>query len=225
MKVLVAIVGSIAIHALLAVATVAYIEYAPGPDVLATLDLSSVELSFAEDVDESRAATPLPPPPAPDPTAPKAEERPPEAKAEKPTPADPPEPTLRAPAEERPHMDAPPPPETSRPPVESQSAETPQPSVAPRQARVDAPPRPKSKIKPDYPKGARQRGEQGSVTLEIRVNEEGTVDSVKVVASCGFAELDEEAVRATKAARFTPARSGREAVASTARLKLDFKLK
>ena len=73
--------------------------------------------------------------------------------------------------------------------------------------------------------GARQRGEQGDVILEIRVTAEGTVDAVKIATSSGFAELDEAAVRAAKAAKFSPARSGREPVASTARLKLQFKLK
>ena len=97
--------------------------------------------------------------------------------------------------------------------------------MAPRQARLDAPPRPKRNIKPDYPKGARQRGEQGDVLLEIRVNAEGAVDDVKVAASSGFAELDEAAVKAAKSAKFSPARSGREAVVSVAKLKLSFKLK
>ena len=97
--------------------------------------------------------------------------------------------------------------------------------MAPRQARLDAPPKPKRNIRPDYPKGARQRGEQGDVILEIRVNAEGTVDDVKVVTSSGFAELDEAAVKAARAAKFSPARSGHVPVASTARLKLQFKLK
>ena len=97
--------------------------------------------------------------------------------------------------------------------------------MAPRQARLDAPPKPKRNIKPEYPKGARQRGEQGDVVLEIRVNAAGAVDAVKVVGPSGYPELDEAAVRAAKAAKFSPARSGRESVASTARLKLQFKLK
>ena len=90
---------------------------------------------------------------------------------------------------------------------------------------MDAPPKPKRNIKPDYPKGARQRGEQGDVILEIRVNAEGTVDDVRVATSSGFTELDEAAIRAAKAAKFSPARSRHGPVASTARLKLQFKLK
>ena len=51
---------SILIHVLLAIALSAYLEYAPHPDVLATLDLSSVELSFAEKVEETAAVAPQP---------------------------------------------------------------------------------------------------------------------------------------------------------------------
>jgi protein TonB len=99
------------------------------------------------------------------------------------------------------------------------------PAVAPKQAKIDAPPKPRKTIRPDYPKGARQRGEQGDVVLEIRVNAAGIVDRVDIVSPSGFSELDEAAVRAARAARFTPAKSGGSPVASTARLKLDFKLK
>ena len=55
-----AIVLSLVIHALVAGALIAYLEYAPHPDVLATLDLSSVKLSFSEQVAETQpvAATP-----------------------------------------------------------------------------------------------------------------------------------------------------------------------
>jgi len=115
-------------------------------------------------------------------------------------------------------------PEPEKPKVEHPPAES-VPAVAPKQAKIDAPPKPHKAIKPDYPKGARQRGEQGDVVLEIRVNAAGIVDRVDVVSSCGFPELDEAAVRAARTARFTPAKSGGSPVASTARLKLDFKLK
>jgi protein TonB len=97
--------------------------------------------------------------------------------------------------------------------------------VAPKQARIDAPPKPLRTIKPDYPKGARQRGEEGDVVLELHVTAQGTVDEVKIVRSSGFGELDSAALRAARTARFTPAKRGRDAVASTARLTLTFTLK
>ena len=220
-----ALLLSLFFHGVIAVGLVAYLEYAPHPDVLATLDLSSVELSFAEDVQETAAVAPVPAAAVERrPPKPKVDEPPPEAKIEKPLPPDAgevrfPEPKedarlktkdVKAKDERRETED-----------VKPVSA----PTVAPRQARLDAPPKPKRNIRPDYPKGARQRGEQGDVVLEIRVNAEGAVDDVKVGVSSGFAELDEAAVRAAKAAKFSPARSGHDPVASTARLKLQFKLK
>lgn len=208
-RTVVAVAVSLLVHALLAVALGVWLEYAPQPDVLATLDLSSVELSFAEKEEETAAVAPnLPTPPA----LPKPQdEKPPETKPEKLLPPDPAAPKLREPKED------------VRLKTEDARQETA--PAAPRQAKVDAPPRPKRDIRPDYPKGARQRGEQGDVVVEIRVGADGLVAAAHVVTSCGFAELDAAALKAVKAAKFAPARSGREAVASTARLKLSFKLK
>ena len=211
-----AIIASVAAHGLVAVGIVAYMKYAPGPTAVATLDLSSVDLSFAEDEDETAAVSPtMPAMPEVEPPKPR-EEKPPEAeRAEDPLPPDPTAPKLAEPEPDREQMETP----NIPPPA------PPAPAVAPKQAKIDAPPKPHKTIKPDYPKGARQRGEQGEVILEIRVNAAGIVDHVDIVSSCGFSELDEAAVRAARTARFTPAKSGGSPVASTARLKLDFKLK
>ena len=216
MKFSTAIVASVVAHGLVAVGIVAYMKYAPGPTAVATLDLSSVDLSFAEDEDETAAVSPtMPAMPEVEPPKPR-EEKPPEAeRAEDPLPPDPAAPKLAEPEPEREQMETP-----SIPPPSP-----PAPAVAPKQAKIDAPPKPHKTIKPDYPKGARQRGEQGEVILEIRVNAAGIVDRVDIVSPSGFPELDEAAVRAARAARFTPAKSGGSAVASTARLTLTFKLK
>ncbi len=208
-KIVNAILLSIAIHGLIAVGLIAYLEYAPEPDVLATLDLSSVELSFAEEVQETAAVAPMPEI-MQQKVRPSVAQFPPEVKLEKPLPPEAGDVKFPEPKEE-PQTFSPSNPQFFQP--------------APRQARLDAPPKPKRNIKPDYPKGARQRGEQGDVILEIRVNAEGTVDGVKVAVSSGFSELDEAAIKAAKAAKFSPARSGHDPVASTARLKLQFKLK
>ena len=216
MKFSTAIIASVAVHGLVAVGIVAYMKYAPGPTAIATLDLSSVDLSFAEDEDETAAVSPtMPAMPEVEPPKPR-EEKPPEAeRAEDPLPPDPAAPKLAEPEPERERMETP----------EMPPPSPPAPAVAPKQAKIDAPPKPHKAIKPDYPKGARQRGEQGDVVLEIRVNAAGIVDRVDVVSPSGFPELDEAAVRAARAARFTPAKSGGSAVASTARLTLTFKLK
>ena len=216
MRFSIAVGASIAAHGLIAVGIVAYMKYAPGPTTIATLDLSSVDLSFAEDEDETAAVSPISPAmPETEPPKPRVE-KPPEAER----PEDPPPPDLAAPklAEVEPGRERM---ETPEIPLPSPPA----PAVAPKQAKIDAPPKPRKAIKPDYPKGARQRGEQGDVVLEIRVNAAGTVDRVEVVSPSGFSELDEAAVRAAKAASFAPAKSGGSSVASTARLTLTFKLK
>ena len=226
-----AVAISLLIHVILAAALVAYLEYAPAPDVLATLDLSSVELSFAEDETPTAAAVPVPPPPESVPPPQPPQEPPPNAlRPDAPLPPDPSAPALREPESrprpvETPRRAAPPtatPPERTPPPP---AAAPPSSATAPRQAKVDAPPRPKRTIRPDYPKGARQRGEQGDVVVELRVNAFGVVDEVRIVASSGFPELDAAATKAVRTAKFTPARSGHEDVASTARLTLTFRLK
>ena len=213
-------------HGLVAVGIVAYMKYAPSPTAIATLDLSSVDLSFAEDEDETAAVSPtMPAMPEVEPPKPR-EENPPEAeRAEDPLPPDPAAPKLAEPEPEREQMETPElKPEPEKPKVERPPAE-PVPAVAPKQAKIDAPPKPRKTIRPDYPKGARQRGEQGDVVLEIRVNAAGIVDRVDIVSPSGFSELDDAAVRAARAARFMPAKPGGSAVASTARLTLTFKLK
>ena len=226
MRLVTAIGVSVLLHGLVAVGLVAYLEYAPQPDVLATLDLSSVELSFAEQVEETAAIAPtLPSAEAERRTPkPKVEEPPPKVKLEKPLPPDAGEVRFPEPKEDARLKTEDAKAKDERRETRDEKAAS-APTVAPRQARLDAPPKPRRNIKPDYPKGARQRGEQGDVVLEIRVNAEGTVDGVKVAVSSGFAELDEAAIKAARAARFSPARSGHDAVASTARLKLQFKLK
>ena len=232
MKFSFAILLSVLAHALLAlgIGCGAWGLFENDALTLAQLDLSSVELSFAEKEDDSAAAAPSLASAASDPvpeTKPVEETLPPELEAPKDLPPDPDAPTLPEPEEERKPLETPEPKKVEQPKAE----EPPRPAsvataaTAPRQARVDAPVRPKKAIKPDYPKGARQRGEQGNVVLEILVSEAGRVEGVKVVTSSGFSELDEAAIRAARAARFTPAKRGRAVVASSARLTLEFRLK
>lgn len=213
-----AIGGALAVHAFLAAAIVLYIDYAPGPTVTAELDLSSVELSFSDEkLENPTTVATLPPAARHEVPAPKPIELPPEVRPEKALPPDPsdykfPEPKV----------------ETKIQP--SQPSQTPQPSQPSQpsslsQARVDAPPRSRRAIRPEYPKGARQRGEQGNVILEIEIGADGVCVAAKVAVSCGFAELDAAAVKAALAARFVPAKAGNSPVSSVARLTLSFRLK
>lgn len=227
-SVIVALVVSLLVHGALALALVAYFEYAPQPDSLATLDLSSVELSFAEQVDESAAVAPSPPsPPVRAEPRPMRDENPPEAKPGTLRPPEAGEVVFSVPKED-----------VKLTTEDAKAAQSPQAdrtiqnderandsSVAPQQARINAPPRPLRTIRPVYPRGARRRGEQGEVELEVSVGADGEVESVTVVRSSGFAELDVAAVQASRKARFTPARSGNAAVSSRVRLPFNFKLK
>ena len=94
----------------------------------------------------------------------------------------------------------------------------------PNQARIDAPPRPLKAIRPEYPKASRQRGEEGDVVVVLSINEQGHVDSASVAESSGYQELDAAAIRAANKARFSPAKRGRTAVASEARVTITFRL-
>lgn len=229
-RTIVAIAGSLLAHGLLALVLVAYFEYGSRPDTLATLDLSRVELSFAEQVDESaEVAQSLPSEPAQMAPKPSQEEKPPEAVREKPLPPKAgemsfpePEETVSLPEKDAKAIQLSQTIKQSNNPTIKQPGSS---SVAPQQARVDAPPQPWRAIRPVYPKRAQRRGEQGEVELEIDVEANGTVAAVSVIRSSGFSDLDEAAVRAARAATFRPARKGAEAVRSTVRQKLHFRLK
>ena len=205
---IVAVVLSVAIHALLAGAIALYIDFAPGPTVSAELDLSSVELSFAEKEDETAEALPSLPSPAERPKP--KEERAPEVKPEKPLPPDPQTYKFPEPVPEPPQLSQP-----SQPSPPSQLT----------QARIDAPPKAVRAIRPDYPRGSRQRGEEGNVVVEVEIGADGRCTDARVVESSGFMELDAAALKAVKAAKFAPAQSSGRPVATVARLKLSFCLK
>lgn len=247
-----ALACALAFHAALVAVAVRLGWLAPDDATLPELDLTSVDLSFSDTPDET--AAPVAAPPAPLVEEPPPPPPPPESHPPEPTPLDlPPDPhamVVTRPAELRPtdvRPQLPEPPESVQEPkhqtkpepereTKTQDVPPPQPqppaqaapaAPAPSQARiaVDKPPAPRRRIKPEYPKGARQRGEEGNVTLELDVSADGTVDDVRVVASCGFAELEQAAIQAVKHARFTPARRGSAAVPATARLTLTFRLK
>ncbi|MGG5811102.1 energy transducer TonB [Falsiroseomonas sp. CW058] len=58
---------------------------------------------------------------------------------------------------------------------------------------------------PEYPHASRLRGEQGRVTLLVRVDGEGRVAEVSLLATSGFAALDRSAEAAVRRWRFEPA--------------------
>ena len=61
--------------------------------------------------------------------------------------------------------------------------------------------------------------------MEIFVSASGAVSDVRIIASSGYPELDDAAVKAVAAARFSPARRDGRPVASSATLTMNFRLK
>ncbi len=92
-------------------------------------------------------------------------------------------------------------------------------------AQIDAPPRPRRSIKPAYPAGARRRGEEGTVTLHVKISASGQAVDVAVTKPSGFPELDQAARQAVQKAQFTPGMIGTRPVESSAGLTIIFKLR
>ena len=219
-----ALAASLALHLLFALALFTLANWA-ARFTPPSIEVSAIEFSFAE---LDSPAPPAAPPPEPPPSPPQIS-KPPESEAPDIPAAQPP----------------PPPPETSKPPEREalnipdapasnlQAAQPPNlpaaeppppPAPAPIQARIDAPPRPLKAIRPEYPKASRQRGEEGDVVLVLSINAQGQVVSASVAESSGYQELDAAAIRAANKARFSPAKRGRTAVASEARVTITFRL-
>jgi len=81
------------------------------------------------------------------------------------------------------------------------------------------------RIKPEYPRSARRRGHEGRVAVEISLSAAGEIESVEIVESSGYRELDASALAAVRAARFAPAMKNGIATAGRLRLAFDFCLK
>ena len=81
-----------------------------------------------------------------------------------------------------------------------------------------------SNLAPPYPVAARRAGEQGTVTLRVRVTREGLASRVAVEKSSGSPHLDAAALEAVKAWRFAPARQGADAVESWMLVPIVFRL-
>jgi protein TonB len=86
-------------------------------------------------------------------------------------------------------------------------------------------PSPSSPIRIDYPRLARQRGMEGAVTLEVSVDAEGAVATIRVAESSGHAILDEAAVRGLERVTFEPARRNGIPVPWTFRQTVRFSLR
>lgn len=85
-------------------------------------------------------------------------------------------------------------------------------------------PRPLATKLPVYPYAAKKRGEQGLVLVRVRVNDAGRVESSTLYKSCGHAALDEAAVACVWKWSFAPGQAGGKAVASSAVVRVSFRL-
>jgi len=91
---------------------------------------------------------------------------------------------------------------------------------------VLTPPTTKDKtIKPTYPISARNRGEQGRVILDVLVSKDGHAQTITIVSSSGYKQLDQAAEKALRETRFNPGERNGKAVEATARLVVLFQLK
>lgn len=69
------------------------------------------------------------------------------------------------------------------------------------------PPQLISMVKPIYPKELRVKNVEGVVRVQLLVNEKGRVESVEVVQSSGYPDMDSEAIKAARQYRFRAAKN------------------
>jgi protein TonB len=81
-----------------------------------------------------------------------------------------------------------------------------------------------SYTKPAYPPRLRNLGVEGSVVLEITVAADGTPQSVTVVRSSGYPEMDSRAAEALRRARYSPQTVGDAPVAGVLSLLVRYTL-
>ena len=173
------------------------------------------------------APPPEPAPPQPSPTEAEAEAEPLPIPPQQPPPPQPqpPSPPRPRPAAPRPPVQAAAPP--AAPPA---GALGPQPLTqggAPALGAV-TPPGLAEGIRnpdPDYPAASQARGEQGVVTVLLRITPAGSVEEVEVVRSSGYAALDDSARRAVQRWRFRPAMRDGLAIPGTIRTAIHFRLR
>ncbi|NMF97305.1 energy transducer TonB [Aromatoleum toluolicum] len=77
---------------------------------------------------------------------------------------------------------------------------------------------------PQYPKLSRRRGEQGKVTLRVRVRADGRAEAVEIAHSSGHPRLDDAALETVRSWRFVPARQGDTPIDSSLLVPIAFRL-
>lgn len=77
---------------------------------------------------------------------------------------------------------------------------------------------------PTYPRLSRLRGEEGKVLLHVKVNEQGSVETLQLNQSSGSARLDQAAYDTVSRWRFVPAQQGGESVSAWVIVPILFRL-
>lgn len=90
--------------------------------------------------------------------------------------------------------------------------------------QVDVLPRPLQTIQPQYPEEARMRGVQGSVVLQLKIDEFGVVQDIEVVESSPPRVFDQSSLDAFRTARFHPAQRDGRAVRALVRIRVTYEL-
>lgn len=89
---------------------------------------------------------------------------------------------------------------------------------------VDRHPKAVGSISPKYPEQARQRGQEGTLKLKVKIDDLGQVRDVEVVDAHPPGVFDEAALEAFRDARFQPAMKNGRPVRYEAYMRVEFKL-
>ena len=84
--------------------------------------------------------------------------------------------------------------------------------------------RAREKIKISYPVSAARKNIEGSVTVEILVDETGKISNAQVISSSGYRILDKAAMEAVMRANFIPAQLYGKKVSDTLKILIEYKL-
>lgn len=76
---------------------------------------------------------------------------------------------------------------------------------------------------PNYPALSKRNRETGTVMLLVKVNPDGSVDTVSLHNTSGYDRLDQAAMQAVARWRFVPGRRGDEAISASVIVPISFK--
>ena len=88
----------------------------------------------------------------------------------------------------------------------------------------DNPPVPLKAIRPKYPKVAKEKGIEGTVVVQVFVNEKGRVTETAILRGIPDSGLDEAAIKAIEKVKFRPARQGNKKVGVWMSIPVNFRL-